>query len=179
MVENLAVLLCLYRYTRGIKVSQRNPTLRMTGRVRDIALVLVNGKRQTIVLNEGSQTTKFGFWASQSVLFLFVNARSKKGIKKHCFIIVNSLLPTIPYSPLLVCFKWLNLNENQEEKTTFEFNKTVIKKLKRFRHIFMLFMHLWFFSYGFINFTSSNKALIHNWDNTQMSRDVQVHCIFK
>ncbi|XP_054261070.1 beta-galactosidase-1-like protein 2 isoform X2 [Macrosteles quadrilineatus] len=53
------------RYTRGLKVTQPKAKLRLTGRIRDIAIVLVNGKRQTIILNDGMETTQFGFWASQ------------------------------------------------------------------------------------------------------------------
>lgn len=52
------------RYSRGLTVTQPKATLRLTGRVRDIAMVLVDNRRQTIVLNEGSQRDKFGFWAS-------------------------------------------------------------------------------------------------------------------
>ncbi|KAG8283885.1 Beta-galactosidase-1-like protein 2 [Homalodisca vitripennis] len=53
------------KYTRGIKVNELGAKLRLKGRVRDVLIVLVDNKRQTIVLSEGSQTDEFGFWASQ------------------------------------------------------------------------------------------------------------------
>lgn len=52
-------------YRQRLRVTKKNPIMKLKGKIRDIVIVFVDGIRQTEVLNDHTQLSGFGFWNSR------------------------------------------------------------------------------------------------------------------